>query len=73
MASTLTPDEVDDLKAKLAKEKATLPESGNFCQMWPQVKTVLKFLHDIPVMPQKVKAAIETVISAGDVAYNVIC
>jgi hypothetical protein len=73
MASTLTPDEVTDLKKKLANEKAKLPAGGTFCQKWPEVKTVLQFLHDLPVMPQKVKAAIETVISAGDAAYSVIC
>lgn len=73
MANALTPDEVADLKAKLAKEKAKLPAPGNFCRLWPEVKTVLGFLHDLPVMPQKVKAAIETVISAGDAAYSVIC
>jgi len=73
MASALTPEEVADLKAKLAKEKAKLPAPGNFCQKWPEVKTVSEVLHDLPVMPQKVKEAIETVIAAGDAAYSVIC
>jgi hypothetical protein len=73
MAGALTPDEVADLKSKLEKEKAKLPAPGSFCQKWPDVKAVLKYLHDLPILPEKYKAAIETVISIGDTVYSTVC
>jgi hypothetical protein len=59
--------------APTAAETVAASPKEEFCKYWPQVKGVLQFLHDLPVVPQKVKDAIALVIKAGDTAASVLC
>ena len=44
-----------------------------FCDNWPRVKQVLRFIAGLPAIPQSIKNAIAKVIAAGDLAASVIC
>ena len=77
----LTDDETAKLKAAFQKMDATAqPKAAalaspreDFCKLWPQVKGVLQFLANLPVIPKGVKDAINLVIKAGDTASSVLC
>jgi hypothetical protein len=81
----LTDDERTRLKAAFQKMDTAPPKAAaapaaalaspreDFCKFWPQVKGVLQFLANLPVVPQGVKDAINLVIKAGDTASSVLC
>jgi hypothetical protein len=83
MATTqLTSDETAKLKSAFEKmDTAAAPKAAavaaspreDFCKLWPQVKGVLQFLVGLPVIPQRVKDAINLVIKAGDTVSGVLC
>jgi hypothetical protein len=82
MANDLTNDERKSLEAAFQQmdaapstttEAVTALPRAEFCKYWPQVKGVLQFLANLPVVPSKVKDAINLVIKAGDTAASVLC
>jgi hypothetical protein len=80
MANELTNDErtrlesaFQQMDAAPTKEAVKASPRDEFCKYWPQVKGVLQFLANLPVVPQKVKDAINLVIKAGDTASGILC
>ncbi|NMM00340.1 hypothetical protein HHL24_20655 [Paraburkholderia sp. RP-4-7] len=47
--------------------------AGNFCTDWQRTKSVLQFIASLSMVPDFVKSAISTVISAGDVVSGILC
>ena len=44
-----------------------------FCDNWPTVKEVLRFIAGLPFVPAAVKTAIALIIKAGDTAAGILC
>jgi len=51
----------------------TLGVKEDLCDNWPKARVALNFIASLPMVPDDVKLAIKTVISAGDTASSIIC
>jgi hypothetical protein len=78
MSDEITTDQKNKIEEAFRNFNRTAPigvkgTKDDFCRRWPELKSVLEFVRDLPGIPQAVRTAIGTVIAAGDTLHNIIC
>jgi hypothetical protein len=51
---------------------AAAATKSEFCDLWPKLRGVLKFLAGLPI-PGKYKAVLEQALKYGEAAYGALC